>query len=504
MKKDRKSYERLCSLIRETTLLEATSTLLQWDQETVMPPAGIETRAEQLALLARLAHEKFTAPEIGGLLAECEAAGLLEDGVSPEAVNLREARRKYDRRTKLPNRLVEELARTTARAHGVWVQARRKNDFALFRPWLEKLVALCREKAAAYEFEGTLYDALLDEYEPGEREDSLTALFGRLAGGISGLLEKIDETPRRPDPSVLARDFPLAAQQDFGRRLAAEIGFDFEAGRLDEVVHPFCVRIGPGDTRITTRYSRNRFGEGFFGIMHETGHALYEQGLPAKHFGTPRGESVSLGIHESQSRLWENLVGRSRPFWEYCFPIAREYFPEALGEVGLETFLLAINEVKPSFIRVDADEVTYNLHIILRFEIERALVAGELPVSELPEAWNHRFFELTGLKVPDDTRGCLQDIHWAWGAIGYFPTYSLGNVYAAQLFAAAGKALPGLEAAIAAGDFSSLLGWLRKNIHSHGMTYRSRELVQKVTGGPPDERPLLAYLEKKFGGLYGF
>ncbi|HLA38440.1 MAG TPA: carboxypeptidase M32 [Candidatus Glassbacteria bacterium] len=498
----RKSYDRLCSLIRETVLLESVSALMQWDQETYMPAAGVDTRAEQLAMLARLAHEKYTEPVVGELLAECEAAGLGADSESAEAVNLREVRRKYDRKTRVPDRLVEELARTTAKAHAAWVEARRKSDFNHFRPWLEKVVALCREKAEAYATGDTLYDALLDEYEVGEREKSLTELFATLAEGISGLLGKIKHAPLRHDTSIVSRGFPVDKQKEFGRRLAAEMGFDFSAGRLDEVVHPFCMRIGPGDTRITSRFDPYHFGEGFFGILHETGHALYEQGLPAEHFGSALGESVSLGIHESQSRMWENLVGRSRPFWEYCFPIAQDYFTSVLQDVTLEAFLAAINEVKPSFIRVDADEITYNLHIILRFEIERELLSGSLPVKELPAAWNRRFFELTGLEVPDDSQGCLQDIHWAWGAIGYFPTYTLGNVYAAQIFEAAGKAIPDLAGTIARGEFKVLLNWLRENIHVHGMKYLPRELIKRVTGSDPDTGPLLTYLENKFSALY--
>ena len=500
----RKTYERLIGMRREIAVLESCACLLQWDQETCLPREGASFRADQLALLARLAHEKSVSPQFGECLAACEKGGLAADPLSAEAVNLREIRHRYDKKVKLPERLVEELAHTAALAHPAWVEARRQRKFELFRPWLEKLVRLKREQAAALGFSGSLYDGLLDDYEPGETQAHLEILFPALREGLVRLLEKISGAPRQPDDSVLRGSFPLEKQKEFGRMASAAIGFDFDRGRLDEVVHPFCLHIGPGDTRITTRYSEERFGEAFFGILHESGHGLYEQGLPTEQFGTPLGESVYLGIHESQSTLWETLIGRDLPFWKHFFPLAQKFFPGSLGQVGLESFLRAINFVRPSFIRVSADEVSYHLHIILRFELEKALIAGELAPADVPAAWNGRFKELLGLEVPDDSSGCLQDVHWSAGLFGYFPTYSLGYLNAAQFYVALKRDLPGLEEDLARGKFSPVREWLREKIHCQGMRYRPAELIRKVTGEPLSTRPLLAYLEKKFSELYGF
>ncbi|HUU27637.1 MAG TPA: carboxypeptidase M32 [archaeon] len=497
------NYHRLIEHYKEAALLESCSSLLQWDQETFMPARGVGHRAEQMALMAALAHERLTAPEVGELLSLCEESGFKADPRTPEAVNIREIRRKYDRKTKLPGRLVQELARTTVLAHSAWIEARKRSSFGLFEPWLEKIVALKREEAKALEFESSPYDALLDEFEPGEKESRLTCLFDQLRQGLVPLIEKIVGAARQPDTSFLRREFPAGRQRVFGEMAAAAIGFDFSGGRLDKVVHPFCMTIGPGDTRITTRYDQQDFSQAFFGILHEAGHGIYSQGLDPDQFGTPMGEAVSLGIHESQSRMWENFVGHSRPFWEHFFPRAQGVFQEALGDVGLEQFLQAVNEVKPSYIRTQADEVTYNLHIILRFELERELISGALSPSEVPGAWNERFKKLLGLEVPDDSRGCLQDTHWSDGLFGYFPTYCLGNLYAAQFFSSASRDIPELENLMARGIFRPLADWLRGNIHSQGMRYRAGELVERVTGAQPGTGQLLDYLNVKFGALYG-
>ncbi len=501
MGKAEKAYRELTALVRESGVLQSVAELLEWDQEVCMPPGGNAHRAEQMALLAGMVHEKITSPRIGELLAVCEQAEYRAG--SAEAVNIREIGRRYRKKTCLPAKLVREIARVTANAHPVWVEAREKNDFALFRPHLERIVALRREQAEAVGYEHSPYDALLDDYEPGERTARLTGLFGALAPKLTDLLRRITDAPLRPDGSVVRRRFPAAAQRALGIEAARAIGFDFNSGRVDPVVHPFCLTVGPGDVRITTRYNENFFNEAFFGFMHETGHGLYEQGLPAADFGLPTGESVSLGIHESQSRMWENCVGRSRPFWEFFFPRLAETFPRATSGVSIEHWLRAINQVQPSFIRVEADEVTYNLHIILRFELERALIEGTLAVADLPAAWNEQFERMLGLAVPDDAQGVLQDVHWSAGLFGYFPTYCLGNLYAAQFFAAAQEQIPLLEHGFADGNFLPLLAWLREQIHRRAMSLPPRELVREVTGHELSPSYLLDYLESKFSTLYG-
>ncbi len=497
------AYRELIRRVKEVAVLHSCASLLHWDQQTYMPPRGSEHRAEQLALLAGLAHQQATAPEIGELLAVVETSDLAADAGSAVAVNAREVRRTYDRATRLPQALVQELARTCALARDVWVDARRKSDFSLFQPWLGKVVALKRQEAEAVGYKDVPYDALLDNYEPGETTRHLTALFATLREELVQLVGKIAASGKQPDLSILHREYPADCQETFGKAAATAIGFDFQAGRLDVTVHPFCSGIGPGDTRITTRYNSQDFGDALFSILHEAGHGLYDQGLDPDHYGTPMGSAVSLGIHESQSRLWENFVGRSRAFWEHYFPLARQIFPDALGDVSLDAFYFAINDVRPSFIRVDADEATYNLHIILRFELEQALISGDLLPADVPGAWNDAFKRLFGLTPPNDAHGCLQDIHWSGGGIGYFPTYTLGNLYAAQFFARARADLGDLEGGFRRGEFAPLKEWLATKIHRQGQRYRAGDLVAAVTGQPLSHRPLLDYLRAKVGSLYG-
>jgi carboxypeptidase Taq len=497
------AYAELIRRERETAILASCASLLEWDHQTYMPPKGGGHRAEQLALLAGLTHQQATAPVIAELLAAVETSPLVADPAGEAAVNVREIRREYDRACRVPQALVEELARVTAQAHDVWVEARRTADFPLFRPWLERIVALKREEAEAIGYAGVPYDALLDAYEPGETAARLTPLFAGLREALVPLVAAIAETKRRPDGSLLMRRYAIARQEGLGRTVAAAFGFDFAAGRLDVTAHPFCSGIGPGDTRLTTRYNPQDFGDGFFSILHETGHGLYDQGLDPAHFGTPMGAAVSLGIHESQSRLWENLVGRSRPFWEYAFPLAQQAFPDVLAGVSPDAFHFAVNEVRPSLIRVDADEATYNLHILLRFELEQALLDGDLPVADLPGAWTDRMRAYLGVVPPDDAQGCLQDVHWSGGGLGYFPTYTLGNLYAAQFFAAARREIPGLEDGIRRGEFAPLREWLTAKIHRQGQRYRAADLIQAVTGEGLDPRFFLEYLKGKFEPLYG-
>jgi carboxypeptidase Taq len=420
-----------------------------------------------------------------------------------ESVNVREAKRTYERQRKLPSSLVEALTKTAVLGQQAWAEARSKSDYSLFRPWLEKTLDLKRQEADCVgSASGERYDALLDEYEPGETAAGILRTFSALRPPLVELVKSIGESKRQAPVEILARHYPAAAQERLAREAAAAVGFDFEGGRLDTSVHPFCTTLGPGDTRMTTRYDEHNFGDAFFSVLHETGHALYGQGLPAEHFGTPRGEYVSLGIHESQSRLWENLVGRSRSFWRWAMPKARAAFPEALAGVSDDDWYFANNDVRPSLIRTDADEATYNLHVMLRFELEQALLNGDVSPADLPAAWNAAMRDYLGLTPPDDARGCLQDIHWSGGAIGYFPTYTLGNLYAAQFFEAARRDLGDLDAQFAAGEFKPLLDWLRRNVHVHGKRYSGPQLAERATGAPLSAEPLLRHLRGKAKELY--
>ena len=500
---DHNAYDQLLYASKEISLLSSCASLLGWDEQTYMPRGGAEHRSAQMALLAGMVHEKATDPHIGDWLTQAEQAGSGADPDSDQAVNVREWRRSYDRATKLPKRLVEELARATSLGQQNWVEARTARNYAQFQPVFETILNLKREEAACLGTGPADYDALLDDYEPGAKAADLAPLFETLRQGLVPLIVAISDAPRKPDSGVLERDYPVDRQQVFGELIAAQFGFDFERGRLDVTAHPFCTEIGPGDCRITTRYNPRDFSDAFFGILHETGHALYEQGLiPANH-GTPMGEAVSLGVHESQSRLWENAVGRSREFWNYAFPPAKRVFRDALHDVSQEQFLFAINEVKPSLIRVQADEVTYSLHIIIRFELERALLAGDLATSDLPGAWSEKYQSYLNVTPANDAEGCLQDIHWSAGLFGYFPTYTLGNVFSAQLYEQAKLDLGHLPRQIERGEFAGLLGWMRAKIHRHGKRWRSAELVQHATGVKPDPRPFLNSLKTKFGELYG-
>jgi carboxypeptidase Taq len=502
MSRDEAAYSELLQRTREAAVLASCGSLLGWDESTYMPRQGSAFRGEQMGLLARLGHEMATHPRVGELLAQVEASDLVRDPGSDAAANVREIRRTHDRAVKVPAALVEELARVASGAQQAWKDARKASNFALFRPHLETIVGLLRQKADAIGYQASRYDALLDEYEPGASAAEITAVFAALRAEVVPLIAAIAASPRKPRRDILQRDFPVDRQRLFGESAAAAVGFNFEAGRLDETTHPFCSGIGPGDCRIATRYNARHFNEAFFGILHETGHGLYEQGLDPAHAGTPLGGACSLGIHESQSRLWENQVGRGRPFWEHFFPRARQAFA-ALRDVPLDDWVFAVNDVQPSFIRVEADEATYNLHIILRFEIEQALVSGDLAVGDTPAAWGEKFHQLLGLRVPSDAQGCLQDIHWSFAGMGYFPTYTLGNLYAAQFMEAVRRDLPGLDDDFRRGEFGRLKAWLAENVYRHGQRWRAGELCRRVTGTELGHRPLVRYLRDKYAPLYG-
>jgi carboxypeptidase Taq len=498
-----KAYEELINQVREAHLLGSCSSVLGWDERTYMPHKGSAHRADQIALLARMVHERITAPRVGELLAEVEKSDVVRDAEAPAAVNIRETRRGYDRAVKLPKELVEEIARVTTRAQQVWQEARRDNAFATFRPWLEKIVALKRKEADAVGYKQHPYDALLDEYEPGATTAEITKTFAALRAELVPLVSAIMKSGKTPRREILEREYPVDRQQIFGQAAAAAIGFDFDGGRLDVTTHPFCSGMGPGDCRITTRYNLRHFNDAFFGILHEAGHGIYEQGLDPEHFGTPMGSAVSLGIHESQSRLWENLVGRSRPFWEHFFPRARQVFHDALRDVTLDDFMFGINDVQPTFIRVEADEATYNMHIILRFELEQALLTGDLKPADVPAAWNEKFRQSFDKMPPTDTLGCLQDVHWSMGGIGYFPTYTLGNMYAAQFMEQARLDLGDLDGDFRRGEFGRMKTWLNEKIHRPGQCWRAGDLCKRVTGKPLSHKPLLDYMKKKYAPLYG-
>ncbi len=497
------TYQRLIAEVKQIALLGSCAGVLGWDEQTYMPKGGARHRAEQLALLVGMVHARATAPQIGDWLAEVEGSDVVSDPHSEAAVNVREIRRGYDRAVKLPRSLVEELARVTTLAQQVWRDAREKSDYALFQPHLKTILDLKHREAAALGTGATSYDALLDDYEPGETSENLTRVFSGLRCELVELVGAIAESGKKPDREILTGEYPIDQQEAFGKSVAAQIGFDFDNGRLDVTTHPFCSGIGPGDTRLTTRYNAHFFPEAFFGTMHEAGHGMYDQGLSEKHYGTPMGAAVSLGIHESQSRMWENFVGRSRAFWAHFFPKVKDAFPDALKGVAEGDFYAAINAVAPSFIRVEADEVTYNLHIMLRFEIEQALLDGGLKAEDVPGVWNETFENYLGLIPPDDARGCLQDVHWSGGGIGYFPTYALGNLYAAQFFERAREEVGDLNAQFAEGEFEPLKNWLTKKIYLQGQRHRACDLVEVVIGEPLSHEPLMRHLRAKYEPLYG-
>jgi carboxypeptidase Taq len=498
-----RAFDELCILARQAALLESIESVLGWDERTYMPPAAGEYRAEQMTFISGQVHKRRTDPRVGELLAFLAGSELAKDPHSDSGTTIRQLQRDYDKRVKLPQSLVEELTRASVLGQQAWVKARAANDFASFAPHVEKLYALKRQQAECLGYRDHPYDALLDDFEPLAKTTELAAVLAALRDELAPLVQAIIHSGKRAPVEILRRHYPRAAQEAFGKAAASAIGFDFTRGRLDVTHHPFCSGLGPHDCRITTRYDEQFFPGAFFGILHEAGHGLYDQGLRSEQFGLPPGTYVSLGIHESQSRMWENLVGRSRAFWQHFFPQLAKAFPSATEGVSPDQFFWAINHVEPSLIRVEADEATYNLHIIIRFELEQALLAGDLPVGELPGAWRDKYRQYLGIEPPNDADGCLQDIHWSAALIGYFPTYTLGNLYASQLFEQADRDLGGLARQFARGQFGPLKDWLQRNIHHRGQCYPAAELVQLVTGRPPSHEPLMRHLRGKFGPLYG-
>jgi carboxypeptidase Taq len=481
--------------------LTAAAAVLAWDQETFMPEGGAEARAHQLSTLQSQAHERFASDATGELLDQ--AAETIEDpeSLDDDASLVRVTRRDYERARKVPSSLVAELSRATSQAKQAWTQARQADDFGAFAPHLERLVELSVEKAEAIGYDDEPYDALLEEYEPGLTTQEVASTFATLHDDLVPLVDAIAAAPQIDD-APLHGSFPQEKQQAFGEQVLADLGYDFDRGRQDVSAHPFTTSFAPGDVRITTRYDESFLPSALFSTIHEGGHALYEQGIAPALARTPLADGASLGVHESQSRLWENHVGRSRPFWRHYFPQLQDTFPDALGNTAPEAFYRAINRVEPSLIRVEADEVTYNLHVMLRFELERGLIDGSVAVNDLPRLWNEAMDETLGVVPDTDANGVLQDVHWSMASFGYFPTYTLGTLMAAQLMEAIQETLPALDERMAQGEFGPLLDWLRTHVHRHGRKLTAPRLLDRTTGADLSAAPWLRYARNKFGALY--
>lgn len=486
--------------MKEISALAQAAGLVGWDQETMMPEKGTEARAEQEAALSGVIHEKIIDPKLGEMLRKLasESATLTED----ERVCVREWLRDHEKSAKLPADLVRELSRVASLSYNAWVKARKESDFELYAPWLEKTLELKRRQADAVGYKNIPYDALLDDYEPYMTAEELDPIVNEARKKLVPIVQAICDSKVKIDGGVLTRRYPEAKQEELGRELLVALGLDMKAARLDRSVHPFCAGIAPGDVRITTRYDEKFLPESLYGVIHECGHALYDQGLDVKHLNTPLSEPVSLGIHESQSRLWEKIIGQSREFVSFVYPKLKKRFASQLKGFGPEKFYLAINRVEPSLIRTEADEVTYNLHVALRYELEKALIAGEIKVNDLPGIWNDKMEEYLGVRPSNDAEGVLQDIHWPHGSFGYFPTYLLGNIYAAQQWATICKKISGVKSKIARGDFAPILKWLNENIHRHGRRYTPVELIRVATGESPDAKYFIGYLKSKYGEIY--
>src|SRR5579859_873375 len=491
---------RLRERMAVVTDLASAGQLLGWDQQTMMPPQGGEGRAEALATLELVHHERFIAPETGELLDAAEAALNGAGADSDEARLVRVTRRRYEKARRVPNELASELARASSRGQEVWIKARSESNFAAFAPYLERNFELVRAYIDCFDGYECAYDVLLEDYEPGMTTRQVSGLFDELKAELVPLIGTLAENTDRIDDSCLYGDFDLGGQRRLAERVLEMMGFDRTAWRMDDAVHPFATSFGSRDVRITTRWDETYFPSALYAAMHECGHGLYEEGIAAELQRTPLGQTESLGLHESQSRLWENMVGRSRAFSGVLAPL----LADTLGaHIDPGQLFSAVNRVSPSYIRVEADEATYGLHIILRFELEQALVEGRLAVADLPAAWNDRFRELFGLEVDSDANGVLQDVHWSHGIIGYFPTYALGNLIGGHLWERVHRDIADIEDQIAAGQLSPLREWLREHVHRHGSKFTSGELLERIGAGPIAVAPFIAYLKAKLGDAYG-
>lgn len=493
--------ETLKTKLKEIVNLNNAAAVLGWDQQTYMPPGGAAARAEQLATLSKLSHEMFTSDEIGQLLTDLAQVDFDDD--SDEAALIRVAKRDYDKARKLPLKLVEEMSRTFSLGQQVWIKAKANQDFSQFRETLEKIVDLNIQAAEAYGYEDTIYDALLDLYEPDMKTADVNKVFADLKAGLVPLVQAIAERRNVVDDSIFKQDYDETAQWDFGLIPLQAIGYDLQRGRQDKSPHPFTTSFSVNDVRITTRVFKDLFPSALFSTLHEGGHALYEQNVSPTLDGTILMSGTSLGVHESQSRLWENVLGRSREFWQFYYPRLQQFFPNQLKDVSLDSFYRAINKVEPSLIRVEADEVTYNLHIFLRFELEQDLLTHRLKVADLPEAWNAKMKDYLGVTPPNDALGVLQDIHWSGGSMGYFPTYSLGTVLSLQFYNQTLKDIPDLPQQFAQGKFGALLDWFIEKVHRHGRKFTANELIRRATGDETIKaEPYLNYIKRKYTEIY--
>ncbi len=492
------NYDVFKQQLRKIADLETAVGVLHWDKEVYLPVLGAGPRSQQIATLSGMAHELSTSEELGKQLEELAAdQSLSEDEQKNVALTLKD----YKRRKKLDLDFVIALTNATSAAYHNWRRAREANDFEAFRPALAELIELKKQEADKLGYEDHPYDALIEYFEPGARVADLDPLFQDVRSQLTVLAARIREKPN-VDKQFLHQHFPYQEQWDFGLKLLKNMGYDFDRGRQDISPHPFTISFSPNDVRVTTHVDEHNFASMTWSCIHEGGHALYEQGLKLDNFGLPLGQATSLSIHESQSRLWENSVGRSRPYWAAHYPGLQEIFPQQLKNISLDQFYQGINRIEPSLIRIESDELHYHLHILIRYELEKALMENNLQVDELKEAWNAKYKEYLDVEVTDDNQGVIQDIHWAHGSIGYFPTYSLGSFYAAQFYHQAKKEIADLEKQISTGDNAALLDWLRKNIHQYGRKYTAKELCEKVTGEPLKVKYFMDYAEKKFGEIY--
>ncbi|HUV15960.1 MAG TPA: carboxypeptidase M32 [Pelolinea sp.] len=492
---------KLKVLLAEVADLQAASSVLGWDQLVNMPEGGAEDRGDQIATLERIIHIKSTSDEIGQLLDDLVGSIKDLDADSDNARLVKVAKREFDKATKVTPEFVSEFARESTVAQSVWEKAKKASDFKSFQPHLEKLVDLRRQYADFFKPWDHVYDPLLDDFEPGMKTAEVQEIFNSLRPKQVELIKAISEKPQ-VDKSFLTLEYPEKDQWDFGVQVISKFGYDWTHGRQDKSTHPFTTNFGLNDVRITTRFNPEYLPTALFGTMHECGHALYEMGVDKKYNRSPLGGGASMAVHESQSRMWENLIGRSRPFWNYFFPRLKEIFPSQLGNVDIETFYKGVNAVEPSLIRVEADEATYNLHIMLRLEMEIALMEGSLAVKDAPEVWNEKFKEYLGIVPLNDEKGVLQDVHWSFGGFGYFPTYALGNLVSAQIWERIVTDIPDIDALVEKARFEEILAWLRENLHVFGAKFEPQELVEKVTGSKITPEPYIRYLDKKFKEIY--
>jgi carboxypeptidase Taq len=492
---------QLKDILAEVADLNNATALLGWDQQTYMPPGGAEDRGNQLATLSQIAHLKFTSEEVGRLLEDLEPQVAQLDPDSYETRLVKVTRRLYDKETKVPPEMVVEFAQLTTAAHQIWQEARAEDNFSKFQPSLEKIIDLRQRYASIFKPYDHIYDPLLDDFEPGLKTADVKTIFEALRPQQVELLQAISERPQVED-WFLHQPFDEKKQWDFGVEVITKFGYDWNRGRLDKSAHPFTTNFGIDDVRITTRVTPDFLNPALFGTMHEAGHALYELGVDHALGRSTLTGGASLAVHESQSRMWENLVGRSMAFWEHFYPMLQSYFPSQLGSLDLNSFYRGINKVERSLIRVEADEATYNLHIMLRLEMEIAMMEGGLAAKDLPDAWDSRMEDYLNILPPNDAKGILQDVHWAGGMIGYFSTYALGNLISVQLWEVINREIPDLEEQIRQGKFEALLAWLRKNIHCHGSMFEPQELVQRITGSKIDPAPYVRYLNAKYGEIY--